>query len=95
MFNPQPKIKSKKKRRETVKDKIYYEVFNRDKVCQLCGTPFELQLHHINGRGKNLTNNPKNCIMLCMKCHLYKVHSNQKMFRPILINKINKKYEEE
>lgn len=87
--------KTKKKKKEIVKDSLYYEVFNRDKVCQLCGTNKELQLHHIMGRGKGLTNNPRNCIMLCMTCHLYKVHKNQKMFRSMLNNIITKKYKEE
>ena len=95
-MNPQPKIKSKKKRKETVKDSLYYNVFTRDKGrCQLCGSPNQLQLHHIYGRGKGLTNRPSNCIMLCMNCHLYRVHMNQKKYRPILQEIIDKKYKEE
>ena len=95
MFNPQPKIKAKKKRRETVTDKTYYAVFTRDEgKCQICGAMQELELHHINGRGKNLTNNVMNCIMLCHRCHHYIVHKNQKKYRPILNEKINKMYKE-
>lgn len=88
-----PKPKNKKKRRETVKHSVYDEVYERDKgKCRLCGSTCDLQLHHINGRGKDLTNNPRNCIMLCRKCHLEVVHKNQKKYRPILNEKINKRY---
>lgn len=88
-FNPVPKIKAKKHRTETVSDKTYNAVFERDKgKCQLCGSTQELELHHINGRGKDLTNNIDNCIMLCRHCHHEVVHKNQKEYRPKLIKKI-------
>ena len=60
-------------------------VMQRDKGrCRLCGTNLNLHLHHINGRGKDLTNNIDNCIILCENCHLNIVHKNQKKYRPIL-----------
>lgn len=44
-----PKQKLKKHRTETVTDKTYYTVYNRDKgKCQLCGSTQWLELHHIN-----------------------------------------------
>ena len=81
----------KKTRKESVSKKTYQEVFEACKgMCVLCGTPYNLQLHHINGRGKGLTNNPLNCVMLCEDCHLEVVHGNQKKYRPIL-NSLRKK----
>lgn len=80
------------KKRIFVKPEIYDQVFKRDKgKCQLCGTSQNLQLHHILGRGKDLTNDINNCIMLCENCHLNVVHKNQKKYRPILLKK-NKKF---
>ena len=73
------------KNRVFVKKEIYEQVYERDKgKCRLCGINKDLHLHHINGRGKDLTNNINNCIMLCRHCHLEVVHKNQKKYRPIL-----------
>lgn len=72
------------KHREFVKKETYISVLERDKKCRLCGKTSNLQLHHIDGRGKNKTNNINNCIMLCSYCHLDVVHKNQKKYRPIL-----------
>jgi hypothetical protein len=59
-------IKKVSKKKITVKKEIYDKVYERDKgCCRLCGTSKNLHLHHINGRGKDLTNNIDNCIMLC------------------------------
>lgn len=78
-------IKKVSKKRIVVSDETYRQVFNRDNgLCQLCATSENLQLHHILGRGKDLTNNVDNCIMLCANCHLNIVHKNQKKYRPIL-----------
>jgi len=75
--------------KETVTEETYNFVFNRDNgKCRLCGTTQELHLHHIDGRGKNLTNNVNNCIMLCNHCHNDVVHKNQKKYRPILKKKL-------
>lgn len=78
-------IKKVSNKRIFVKKEIYDEVFKRDYGrCRLCGTTLNLHLHHINGRGKDLTNDINNCIMLCQHCHLEVVHKNQKKYRPIL-----------
>ena len=78
-------IKKVSNKRITVTEETYNKVMQRDKGrCRLCGTNLNLHLHHINGRGKDLTNNIDNCIILCENCHLNIVHKNQKKYRPIL-----------
>ena len=84
-------IKKVSNKRITVTEETYNKVMQRDKYkCRLCGTSLNLHLHHIDGRGKDLTNNVDNCIMLCENCHLNVVHKNQKKYRPILKEMINK-----
>ena len=76
------KIKPVSKKRKTVSKKTYEEVFNRcNGSCALCGTVRGLELHHINGRGKYLTDDPNNCIMLCSHCHHEVVHKSNKYWR--------------
>lgn len=78
-------IKKVRKTKEKVSKETYNKVFERDKgQCALCGTKQALQLHHINGRGKDKTDNPNNCIMLCANCHLNVVHKSMKKWIPIL-----------
>lgn len=73
------------KKRITVTKETYDKVIERDDYkCRLCGATQNLQLHHIYGRGKKLTNDINNCIMLCQHCHLEVVHKNQKKYRPLL-----------
>ena len=73
------------KKKITVTQDTYNKVIQRDNYrCRLCGTSLNLHLHHIDGRGKDLTNDINNCIMLCRHCHLEVVHKNQKKYRPIL-----------
>ena len=82
-------IKKVSSKRIFVSKETYQKVYDRDKgKCRLCGTTEKLQLHHINGRGKNLTNNIDNCILLCRNCHIEVVHKNQKKYRPILLEKV-------
>jgi 5-methylcytosine-specific restriction endonuclease McrA len=91
-----PKPKFKKHRTEKVTEQTYYSVFNRDNgTCQMCGNRNNLELHHIYGRGKNLTNNINNCIMLCQHCHHNVVHNNNKKYRPILKEIVRKKGEQQ
>ena len=85
-------IKKVRKNKEKVSKQTYNIVFNRDNgMCVLCYTKQTLQLHHINGRGKDKTDNPDNCIMLCANCHLNVVHKNNKKWRPILNEMIERK----
>ena len=37
------------------------------------------------GRGRYLTDEKTNCVMLCHDCHHVKVHGNLKYYRPILL----------
>ena len=84
-------IKKVSNKRITVTEETYNKVMQRDNYkCRLCGTSLNLHLHHIDGRGKDLTNNVDNCIILCENCHLNIVHKNQKKYRPILKEMINK-----
>ena len=77
------KPQTEKHKRETTSQETYDLV---DKLCNykcvLCDDT-ERHLHHIHGRGKNLTDNPMNCIMLCDTHHRI-VHKNLKKWRPIL-----------
>lgn len=87
-------IKKVSNKRITVTEETYNKVMQRDKgKCKLCGTSLNLHLHHIDGRGKDLTNNVDNCIILCENCHLNIVHKNQKKYRPILKKIIEKENE--
>lgn len=77
----------------TKKYKTSKETYNKvlnacDGMCVLCNTTLGLELHHINGRGRYLTDEPTNCVMLCHNCHHYVVHADLKKYRPIL-NKIS------
>lgn len=76
------RIKPVSKKRVTVSKKTYNEVYERcNGVCAICGTNQRLQLHHIDGRGKDKTDNPNNCIMLCSHCHLEVVHKSNTFWK--------------
>lgn len=90
------KPKSKKHKRLTVSDQTYYKVWNACQgSCVLCGTKQNLELHHVLGRGKDLTNNYRYCVMLCSNCHHNIVHQNNKHYKPILLRKCDKIYRKE
>lgn len=75
-------IKKVSKKRVAVSKKTYEEVYERcNGRCAICGTIQNLHLHHIDGRGKDKTDDPNNCIMLCQHCHLEVVHKNNKYWR--------------
>src|SRR5574344_314884 len=72
-------IKKVSKKRIFVSKETYEKVFDRDNGrCRLCGDN-NISLHHIEYRSerKDLIDEPTNCIMLCIKCHLM-VHNNKK-----------------
>ena len=76
------RIKPVSKKRVTVSKKTYKEVYERcNGLCAICGTNQSLHLHHIEGRGKDKTDDPNNCIMLCNHCHLEVVHKNNKYWK--------------
>ena len=76
------KLKPISKKRISASKKTYNEVYERcNGKCAICGTNQKLHLHHIDGRGKDKTDDPNNCIMLCCHCHLEVVHKNNKYWR--------------
>lgn len=85
MYPKQTRI-AKKERKKSVSKITYEKVYNACKgKCVLCGATQNLELHHILGRGKDLTDNPDNCIMLCRNCHHNIVHQNNKKYKPLLL----------
>lgn len=76
----------KKHKTEIVSSSTFDFVSNRDNHrCILnsitnCLPNQPIQLHHINGRGKNKTNNVDNCVMVCINCHNL-IHSKNKYWR--------------
>lgn len=85
-------IKKVSNKRIIVTEKTYNKVMQRDKYkCRLCGTPFNLNEHHIvyKSEDRKLINEPTNLIVLCTKCHAL-VHSNKHYWQPILKEMINK-----
>lgn len=87
------RIKPISKKRVCVSKKTYDIVYNECldiygvAHCQLCDCVENLYLHHIvyRSESKALIDEPKNCIMLCLKCHEL-VHSNKKVYQPLLQN---------
>lgn len=85
-------IKKVSNKRITVTEETYNKVMKRDKYkCRLCGTPFNLNEHHIvyKSEDRKLINEPTNLIVLCTKCHAL-VHSNKHYWQPKLKEIINK-----
>lgn len=79
-----------------VSKETYEKVYKAcEEKCVLCGKKVGLELHHICGRGKFLTDEPLNCVMLCHNCHHNIVHGNLKKYRPILLEISEKIYGEQ
>lgn len=92
IFKANKPIKKVSNKRITVTKETYNKVMQRDKYkCRLCGTPFNLNEHHIvyKSEDRKLINEPTNLIVLCTKCHAL-VHSNKHYWQPILKEMINK-----
>lgn len=51
--------------------------------CRLCGSTWNLHLHHIKRRGAGGKDTPKNRVWLCWKCH-GEVHTTHDPFRRLL-----------
>ena len=71
--------------------KTYEKVCNEQIWCQLCGRTFDLHVHHIIYRSQLGNNDERNLIRLCSSCHR-KVHSNKKLYQPMLLEHQMKKY---
>ena len=68
---------------------VYQQAIETQEYCLLCGYGGDLVMHHIRfGAGKRLTY-VGNIARLCVRCHLM-VHKNDKLFRPILIERVDR-----
>lgn len=70
---------------------VYKKIVEEQPYCQLCGSPYNLHIHHIYYRSQLGMNVEKNLIRLCTNCHSL-VHSNKKKYQPLLLEIQYKKY---
>lgn len=70
-----------------MKDKdIYKQIVEKEPYCQLCGSCYELHIHHIIYRSQGGLTIPENLIRLCGRCHRL-VHSNKREWLPKLLER--------
>ena len=70
---PIAKVSANRKKLEKEYSKLKKEMMKESNKCEagLTGcTKVATDAHHIKGRGKNLTANRENLILVCRKCHL-------------------------
>ena len=79
------------KKRSVEETKAYQQIVESEPYCQLCGSTYYLQIHHIFYRSELGLTTPKNLIRLCARCHRL-VHSNKAYWQPLLLEKQYKKY---
>ncbi len=72
---------------------IYKQIIEQEPYCQLCGSTYFLQVHHIYYRSQLGLTVPKNLIRLCDRCHRL-VHSNKRKYQTMLLELQYKKYGE-
>ena len=72
---------------------VYKKIIEEEHYCQLCGSANWLEIHHIYYRSQGGSNDERNLIRLCKKCHQM-VHSNKKKWQPFLLNIQYNKYGE-
>ena len=65
---------------------VYKQIVEKEPYCQLCGSCYELHIHHIYYRSQGGLTIPENLIRLCGRCHRL-VHSNKKLWQPRLIER--------
>lgn len=70
--------------------RIYEQIVEEQPYCQLCGSTYNLHIHHIRYGACGRKTYIGNLIRLCKSCH-DKVHSNKKYWQPILIEMVDKK----
>jgi len=75
------------------RNKVYKKIVEEQYYCQLCGSTNWLEIHHIVYRSENGSNDERNLIRLCKRCHEL-VHSNKKRWQPFLLNMQMQKYGE-
>jgi len=75
---------------QTVTDKkVYQQAIDTQELCLLCGYGGELVMHHIRFGAGGRKTYVGNIARLCVTCHIV-VHNNDKHFRPILIERVDK-----
>lgn len=68
--------------------RVYETITEEEPYCQLCGSTYELNRHHIRYGSCGRKTYFGNVIVLCSNCHRL-VHSNKKKYQPILIEMAN------
>ncbi|MGB9660671.1 MAG: HNH endonuclease [Moorellaceae bacterium] len=61
--------------RKRRRDRKAVQLARRDR-CEVCGSTWGLQVHHIKSRGSGGEDTPDNLICLCVECHT-KAHNGQ------------------
>lgn len=80
--------------RTSITPKVRKEVYERDRWCVLCGTPYNLQCAHFISRGSGGLGIPQNLVMLCIKCHRdYDQSGHRKEIREQIKNYLSRFYE--
>jgi 5-methylcytosine-specific restriction endonuclease McrA len=69
--------------------KVYQQAIDTQENCLLCGYGGELVMHHIRFGAGGRKTYVGNIARLCVRCHIV-VHNNDKYFRPILIERVDK-----
>lgn len=79
----------------TKEERAVYEKTNElfNGCCAICGSPY-IEMHHIRYGACGRKTYLGNVIPLCSKHHKL-VHTNKRLWLPALIERINKKIEEE
>lgn len=67
---------------------VYAYVAEHCKYCALCGSSWNLHIHHIEYRSEGGVTDFYNLIRLCELCHM-KVHSNKRLWQPRLHKILN------
>lgn len=65
---------------------VYKQIVDKEPYCQLCGSCYELHIHHIIYRSQGGLTIPENLIRLCCRCHRL-VHSNKREWLPKLLER--------
>lgn len=94
-FNPVPKSSRKTSESKTPKTKVREQVIERDgNWCLICGKPPKgLHLHRIVYGSQGGKYEKDNCIQLCT-VHQGMVHSNKKVWMPLLREYVHKANED-
>lgn len=53
--------------------RLAYDVIGKEKVCEVCGSKKNIDVHHIDGDYRH--NDPSNLMVVCRSCHM-KIHKS-------------------